>query len=203
MISYLTFGIIYAFACVVQPGPFQTFLFSQSLTHGWRKTFPLVFTPLLSDIPVSILVLLVLTNVPPTVMQAFQCFGGVFLLYLAFNAYNTWRKFYQTEKPEIPHQQNFFKAVVVNLLNPNPYLGWSLVMGPILIKGWHENPLNGIVLLLGFYSCMIVYSTGMIMVFAATGNLGPRVNRISIGISVIALAIFGLYQLLSGISAFL
>ena len=203
MINYFIFGISYAFACVVQPGPFQAFLFSQSLTNGWRKTIPLVFVPLMSDLPVIILVLLVLTNVPPEVLRILQCAGGVFLLFLAFNAYKTWRKFNQNVKQDISRQQNVFKAVMINFLNPNPYLGWSLVMGPLLIKGWSENPANGIVLLIGFYSSMIIYSIGMVVLFAAARNFGPRISRISIGISVIAFAIFGFYQLLSGITEFL
>jgi len=202
MINYLIFGITYAFACVVQPGPFQAFLFSQSLTNGWRKTIPLVFAPLLSDVPVILLVLLVLTNVPKEVLLMLQFFGGVFLLFLAFNASGKWRRSGQNAKQDIPPQQNVLKAVLINFLNPNPYLGWSLVMGPLLIKGWIKNPANGIVLLLGFYSSMIVCSIGMIVLFAATRNFGARISRIAIGISVIALAIFGFYELWSGISGF-
>jgi hypothetical protein len=49
---------------------------------------------------------------------------------------------------------------------------------------------------------MIIYSIVMVVLFAATGNFGLRVNRISIGISVIALVIFGFYQLWSGINVF-
>jgi threonine/homoserine/homoserine lactone efflux protein len=187
----------------VQPGPFQAFLFSQSLTNGWRKTIPLVFAPLISDLPIIILVLLVLTNVPQEVLSTLQCFGGLFLLYLAFNAYKSWRTFNQIDKQDVSNQRNLFKAVIVNLFNPNPYLGWSLVMGPILIKGWSENASNGIVLLIGFYCSMIIYSIVMVILFAATKNLGSRINRISIGISVIALVIFGFYQLWSGITVLL
>ena len=203
MINYFIFGISYAFACVVQPGPFQVFLFSQSLINGWRKTIPLVFAPLMSDLPIIILVLLVLTKVPNEVLLILQCFGGVFLLYLAFNAYKTWRNFDQNVNQEISPQQNIFKAVMINLLNPNPYLGWSLVMGPLLIKGWSENPVYGIILLIGFYSSMIIYSMGMVVLFAAARNFGQKVIRISVGISVFAFAIFGLYQLWSGITEFL
>jgi len=203
MITNLIFGITYAFACVVQPGPFQAFLFSQSVTNGWRKTIPLVFAPLLSDVPVIILVLLVLTYVPPEVLQILQIVGGVFLLYLAFNAYNAWRRFAPISKEESAPQFTFFKAILVNLLNPNPYIAWSLVMGPLLIKGWNENPVNGIVLLTGFYGSMIIYSIAMIGIFAAARNFGPRINRIAIGISVFAFAAFGVYQLWSGIMDFM
>jgi threonine/homoserine/homoserine lactone efflux protein len=202
MINYLIFGITYAFACVVQPGPFQAFLFSQSITNGWRKTFPLVFAPLFSDLPVILLVLLVLTNVQHEVLQILQIAGGLFLLYLAFNAYKAWRTFTPNVTDDNAPQFTFFKAILVNLLNPNPYIAWSLVMGPFLIKGWNEAPLNGIVLLTGFYGSMFVYSTGLIVVFASARKLGPGMSRAAIGISVIAFAAFGIYQLWSGISDF-
>lgn len=203
MLYYLIFGITYSFAAVVQPGPFQAYLFSQSITNGWRKTFPLVFVPLISDLPVIILVLFVLTNVPHEVLWLLQVVGGLFLLYLAFNAYKAWHIFHQNVVQAISPQRNILKAAMVNILNPNPYLAWSLVLGPLLIKGWNESPLNGILLLLAFYSFMVIYSIAMIMLFAAARSFGPKVIRVSIGISAIALAVFGFYQLGSGIREFL
>jgi threonine/homoserine/homoserine lactone efflux protein len=200
MISYFIFGLSYSFACVVQPGPFQAYLFSQSITNGWRKTIPLVFAPLISDLPVIILVLFILTIVPPAVLGILQCFGGIFLLYLAFKAYKSLRSLNTNDKTDTLGYGNFFKAVLVNLFNPNPYLGWSLVMGPMLIKGWSESPKNGIALITGFYSSMIIYSAVMVILFSVAGNLGPRVNRISLFFSVIAFLLFGLYQLWSGIA---
>jgi len=200
MINYLIFGITYAFACAVQPGPFQAYLLSQSLLNGWRKTIFLVFAPLLSDVPVIILVLFALTSLPHSFLQILQCFGGLFLLYLAYNAYKVWRTFNKKEEQKSFTKQNFFKAVLVNLLNPYPYLGWSLVMGPLLIKSWNEAPANGIVLLTGFYSTLIICTMGLVVLFAAARNLGAQVNRIFVGISVLALIIFGFYQLWSGIT---
>jgi threonine/homoserine/homoserine lactone efflux protein len=201
VLNYFIFGISYAFACVVQPGPFQVFLLSQSLTNGWRKTIPLVFAPLMSDLPVIILVLLVLTKIPDEVLLILQCFGGVFLLYLAFKAYKTLCNFNQNVNQDVPDQENIFKAVMINLLNPNPYLAWSLVMGPLLIKAWTENPVYGIILLVGFYGSMIIYSIVMVVIFAAARNFGQKVIRISVAISIVAFAIFGLYQLWSAIEA--
>jgi len=109
MLNYFIFGITYAFACVMQPGPFQTFLFSQSIANGWRKTIPLVFAPLISDIPIIIIVLLALTNIPHDLLRVLQCFGGVFLLYLAFSAYKSWRTFEQTKIQKISAPKNILK----------------------------------------------------------------------------------------------
>jgi threonine/homoserine/homoserine lactone efflux protein len=95
------------------------------------------------------------------------------------------------------------QAVVVNFLNPGPYLGWSLVMGPLLLKGWRETPVNGIALLAGFYISMIVSLMGIILLFAFAKTFGPRVTRALIGVSTIALACFGVYQLWFGMKYFL
>src|SRR5664280_2659118 len=161
MIQYLIIGITYAFTAVVQPGPFQAFLLSQTLSKGWRRTLPAAFGPLISDLPVILIVLLLLTTVPPRFISILQIAGGLFLLYLAFNAYKTWKNF-DSPKPPAPqsNQQTLLSAVMVNLLNPNPYLGWSLVLGPLLLKGWHQNPANGIVLLVSFY---VTLTIGMII----------------------------------------
>ncbi len=198
MINYLLFALGFSFACVVQPGPFQAFLLSQSLMSGWRKAFPLIFIPLISDIPVIIIVVLILSNLPKELLIIMQFLGGAFLLYLAFKAYQSWKTFTTSEVSGAKKYSTFFKGVVINVLNPNAYIGWGLVMGPMLMKGWSESPVNGIVLLVAFYGSMVIYSFGMVVLFATARSFGPRVTRISVLISAITLAAFGVYQLLSG-----
>lgn len=200
MLQFLIFAVTYSFAAVVQPGPFQAFLFSQSIANGWKKTVPLVFAPLISDIPIITLVLFILANIPHVFLQGLQCLGGLFLLYLAYNAYMTWKTFYQREEDKIVPQHNIFKAVLVNILNPAPYLTWSMIMGPWLLDAWGNSPAWGIAFLVTFYGSMMIYSILMVMLFSVAGSLGPKVQRISIGFSIIFLAFFGFYQLWLGIS---
>ncbi len=202
MTAYLILGITYAFAAAVQPGPFQTYLISQTLTNGWRRTVPAAFAPLLSDGPIIALVLLVLSRMPAWLVQVLQGAGGVFILYLAFGAFKTWRDFDVTKAVEVrSSRKTVLKAITVNLLNPAPYIGWSLVMGPLLIKGWRESPANGIALLAGFYTTLILVTLGIMLLFSAARNLGPRVSRALVGVSAIALTCFGLYELWLGTGA--
>ena len=202
MIVYLILGITYAFAAAVQPGPFQAYLISQTLAIGWRRTIPAAFAPLLGDGPIIVLVLLVLSRMPPWLVQVLQGAGGVFLLYLSIGAFKTWRDFGAKRAVQVQAiQQTVLKAALVNLLNPSPYLGWSLVMGPLLLKGWRETPIDGIALLVGFYITLILVTLGIMLLFAAAGNLGSRVTRVLVGISAIALTCFGLYELWLATSA--
>ena len=202
MTGYLILGMTYAFAAAVQPGPFLTYLVSQTPTNGWRRTVPAAFAPLLSDIPIIALVLLVLSQMPVWLVQVLQFAGGIFLLYLAVGAYKTWRN-YEKQKPigNKTVQQTVLKAALVNLLNPAPYIGWSLVMGPLLVKGWRQAPVNGIALLLGFYSILILVTLGIMLIFSGARKTGARISRILVGLSALALTLFGLYEIWLGIRA--
>jgi len=86
------------------------------------------------------------------------------------------------------------------MLNPNPYIYWTLVTGPILLTGWREMPANGVGFLTGFYLSILLSLSAIIIVFGTARQLGPKVNRALIGISVIALFCFSMYQLWRGIT---
>jgi len=200
MLKYLIFGITYAFAAAVQPGPFQTFIISQTLKKGWRSTLPAAFAPVISDGPILVLILFLLNTVPENFIIILRICGGLFLLYLGFNAFNSWKN-YDIEKDIATdsNQKTLFSAVVVNLLNPAPYLGWSLIMGPLFLEGWNIAPVNGIALIISFYLTMVFTSMGIIIIFAFARKLGPIVNKILLGLSSFALFAFGIYQLWLGI----
>jgi len=203
MFLYFIQGVTYGFAAAVQPGPFQTYLISQTLSNGWRRTLPAVFAPLVSDGPILTLILLVLSRVPSGAIQFLHLAGGVFVIYLAFGAFKAWRRFDVQNISSQSGHQSLFKAAFVNLLNPNPYLFWSLVGGPLLLTGWRETPLNGIGLLLGFYLTIIVSMTVGILLLGTTGRLGPKVNRALLGVSALALFGMGIYQIWLGLSGIL
>jgi threonine/homoserine/homoserine lactone efflux protein len=90
---YLTYGIAFGFSAAVQPGPLLTYIISQTLKNGWRRTLPAALAPLISDIPIAIVILFILSQVPAWLVQALHLAGGFFLLYLAYGAYKTWRNF--------------------------------------------------------------------------------------------------------------
>ncbi len=200
MLNYLIFGITYAFASAIQPGPLQTYIISQTLKKGWRSTLPASFAPVISDGPILILVLFLLTRMPDNFIVFLRLGGGLFLLYLGFRAFKTWQKF-NADKTTCNEssQQTLFNAVIINILNPAPYLGWSLIMGPIFLEGWRIEPINGIAMILGFYLTMIIVLTGIIILFGFARKLGPKVSKILLGLSAVILFLLGVYQLYLGI----
>jgi len=199
---FLTYGVAFGISAAVQPGPLLTYIISQTLNNGWRRTLPAAFAPLVSDIPIAALVLLILSQVPVWLEQSLRLAGGFFLLYLAYGTYRTW-SVYEDKEPALERSggTSLLKTATVIWLNPNPYLGWSLVLGPMFLKGWRETPLHGITLLAAFYATMIIAMLGIIVLFSFARNLGEKINRLLIGLTAIALAGFGLYQIWLGVSA--
>jgi threonine/homoserine/homoserine lactone efflux protein len=200
MFVYLIFGITYALAAAIQPGPFQTFIISKTLENGWKRTLPAAFAPVLSDGPIIILVLLILNNIPPAFLKYLQIGGGLFLLYLAYGSLRSFLNFDKLKKTEENKiSSTLFKAVLVNVLNPAPYIGWSLIMGPMFIKGYREAAVNGIALIAGFYVTIVLSQMGIILLFGLARSIGPKVTRITLGIAVVGLAAFGVYLLWQGV----
>ncbi|MGD0497476.1 MAG: LysE family transporter [Bryobacteraceae bacterium] len=199
MLAYLILGAAYAFAAVVQPGPLQAYLLSAAATHGWRRTLPAAFSPLVSDGPIVVLATLILIRVPAWFTQRLCVAGGLFVFYLAFEAFQSWRRWNpQAAPPAASAQRSLFQATVVNFLNPNPWISWSLVLGPLLVKAWREAPSHGIALLAGFYGVMVAGLAGTIALFGMAKRLGPGVSRALIAVSAAALAAFGCFLLWTG-----
>ncbi len=196
---YIVQGIGYGFAAAAQPGPFQTYLISQTLLKGWKRTLPACLAPLVSDGPILALCLLVLSQVPAWLQRFLYIAGGIFVIYLAYNAYRSWKNFNSTiPSTETGTQRSVLKAALINMLNPNPYIFWSLVTGPILLAGWRETPSHGLGFVAGFYVTMILALGMIVLIFGSARQLGPRMNRTLLGISALALFCFGLFQLWKG-----
>ena len=196
MSIYLLQGLALGFAAAVQPGPLMAYMVTETLAHGFRKTWMMAFAPLISDGPIIALALLVLVQMPAWLQRGLNAASGIFILYLAWSAFRQWRHFISPEQVAAPTgQQGIVKAALMNALNPMPYIYWSLVTGPILMAGWRESPALGLTFILSFYFVFISGLFAILAIFSAARGLGSRVSRAMLGISVLTLAGFGVLQL--------
>jgi len=199
--AYILQGFFLGFPAAASPGPLQAFYLSQTMRSGWKKTLPAALAPLVSDGPIILLVLVILTRTPDYFLRGLQIAGGLFILYLAYGAFVQFRRQEQAQ-PLAPDagRQGLMKAVVTNLLNPNPYIFWGVVAGPILIDAWRKSALYGLGFMAGFYGTMITGLGLLIIAFAAAGRISARLMRLLSGLSALALFGFGLYQLWVGLA---
>jgi threonine/homoserine/homoserine lactone efflux protein len=130
--------------------------------------------------------------------------GGIFILYLARGAFLAFKDSQATLKVSPnPGRQSLIKAIILNLLNPNPYIFWSVVSGPILICGWRVEAGLGLTFLIAFYGTLVAALAVLIVAFATAGKIHERVHRYLCLLSAAALMAFGFYQIGVGIRAIL
>lgn len=199
LLSYILQAATIGFSAGVTPGPLQAVFLSYAIKGGWKKALPAAFAPLLTDGPVILIVLLILNNLPDTFIRILQIGGGLFLLYLAWESFQSYRHFKVIEEQQSTNGWGtLFKATLMNLLAPGPWLFWSLINGPNLLGAWEISPWWGGAYLISFYGVFTLTNIALILLFSSMGKIGEKVRKILLLIAALGLAGFGIYQLLQG-----
>jgi threonine/homoserine/homoserine lactone efflux protein len=200
ILAYFLQGAALGFAGAVTPGPFQTYLISESLSGGWRRGAPIAFAPLLSDLPIIILSLFVLNQLPENFLRVISIAGGAFALYLAWRLWIGWRKGADLPEEDTNSTKgSLWRGVIANFLTPGPYLFWSLISGPILLSALRQSIAFGAAFLFGFYGVMIISLLGIALIFSQARRLGPRVVHILLLLSIVILVIFAGFLIKQGV----
>lgn len=136
------------------PGPMLTLVITQTLRHGVREGLKVALAPLVSDAPIVGLTVWVLAGVGQArgVIGAIALGGAAFLVWLGVECLRT-RGVAGEQGGAAPRSVG--KAVMVNLLNPHPYLFWFGVGGPLLLRWWREGAAEAGAFLAGFYVCLV------------------------------------------------
>ncbi len=201
MIAQLIQGGVLALPAVIVPSSLKVFLISRTLQGGWRSIWPALFTPLITDAPIALLVVLILRQLPPWFFNLLQVGGGLFVLYLAWRLLPFLRTRgvdYQAVA-QVRLRRTLLQAVGINFLNPVPYIFVSGVMVPRTLSALERSPGQALGFLLGFYGVLIGGMGLLVLTFDRAGRLDPRVNYALLIVSILGLVVLGLQQIGVGI----
>jgi threonine/homoserine/homoserine lactone efflux protein len=196
--QYILLGAGFAFAAAVQPGPLQAFLLARVASQGWKRTLPACLAPLLSDGPIALVVLFVLGKLSAVMQHALRAAGGCLLIFFAWATFRQWRR-PPEQAPAAKAPRTLLQAVLVNILNPGPYLGWALVLGPTVVSAWRLNPLAAVAVVVAFYGTMTAMLVLFIVLAGTARFLGPRGRRTLLALSALVLALLGISLLIAGL----
>jgi threonine/homoserine/homoserine lactone efflux protein len=175
------------------------FLLARTAAAGWRRTLPACLAPLLSDGPIVLVSLLLLSRLGPSFTVVLQAAGGVLLLYFAGVGFRQWRR-REVAASGGPAPRTMVEAALVNLLNPNPYLGWSLVLGPTLVAAWRESAVDAFAFVASFYGTMCGTMAAFVLLVGATGVIAPAARRALALIGAALLALLGAFLVATSLS---
>ena len=195
-------GIGFGLSAGAIPGPLQTFLFLQTLKQGASRTLPLATAPLWSDGPIIALMVLILGQVGDLFISMIGLMGAIFILYLARGVYLQIRAggFSLTADIESAIDTGHWvkelrQLVLINVFNPNPWIFWGTVTGPLLVAYWQDSFLTAIVFLCAFYGSFIGLVVILILIFHQTRLMGEQVVNLLLRVGVVILVVFALLLL--------
>ena len=140
----------------IKPGPLNTLVITETLQHDWRAGTKVALSPLITDAPI-------ITISAWMWSQATSLSGGEAFLYLAGAAFLTWLgidglrsvspDFSNLDSPQEEHSLR--RGVITNLLNPNPWMFWTLAGAPFMVAAWNQSPWMPFAFVVPFLSMLI------------------------------------------------
>ena len=154
MISALVTGFVFGLSSGLAPGPLLVLLITQTLRHNTREGIKVAAAPLITDLPIVLLSLFVLIQLEHfnRALALISMAGGLYVLYLSYGCFRT-KPFTLGEMKTDP--RSLKKGVLVNFLNPNPYLFWLTFGGPFILKLREAGRLAPFAFFFSFYLSLI------------------------------------------------
>jgi len=154
MIGFLTTGTILGLSAGIAPGPLLTLVISETLRHGMKAGVKVALAPVISDLPIVVLTLYVLAKVSAfnTILGTISILGGFVLLYMGYESLVTKGV---TMRLQDIKSESFKKGIIVNVLNPHPYLFWVSIGGPTTLKALDQGVFSAAAFIGSFYVLLV------------------------------------------------
>jgi threonine/homoserine/homoserine lactone efflux protein len=197
MIDLLIAGSLLGIYAGLSPGPMLLLVVSQTIKHDFKEGLKVAFAPLISDIPIIIISLIIISFLEgyKSILGIIFIFGGLYLVYLAYESF----KFKPLDVDmELDNPKSLRKGVTLNLLNPSPYIFWITIGSPIIIPAYMINPIAPLKFIISFYIFLVgtkicvAYITGKSREFIK-GKTYLHIMNI-LGILILIFAVIYLYN---------
>ncbi len=188
MKSLLISGMLLGLSAGLSPGPMLTLVIAQTLRHGIREGTKVALAPLLTDTPIVIACLLflsVFSDMRPA-LGVISMFGGLYLFYLGLNS----MRFKAVDLQEDVDPKSLKKGLMVNFLNPSPYLFWTSIGGPLVLKASSTSLVAAVAFVLPFYVMLVGSKIVVAIVSGRSRNL-MKSRHYTIILKILGLVLIG------------
>lgn len=195
-LAMLGAGLTLGFSAGISPGPLLALTISETLKYGVRTGVKVAAVPLLTDTPIVFGSIYLLSEVKQldNVFAAVSIIGAIFLTYFGIDSLRT--------KPEIEDGKKISKissvqkAIIANYLNPNPYVFWIAIGGPLFVGALAVNVWNAVVFIISFYfmlvgsKVIVVLIGGKMSSFFTSGKYHYLIHISGVLIIILAILLF-------------
>ena len=203
MVSYLETDLILGLAIAgatlglvegIKPGPLLTMVIRETLSGGLRAGLWTAAAPIFTDGPLVIFSLFaaawIATN--PSALLVITLAGAIFLAQMGYECFGLEPPNMDEDAP--PPTGSFLRGVITNLLNPNVYVFWFLIGGPLMASAADEEILAPIAYAITFLvTIMLTKAAIAYAIHRASGNISAIVYRRLLAICGLVMIGFSLY----------
>lgn len=209
MLTFLVLGISFGLSASVNPGPSLTLAIARALRDGARAGVIVTLAPLCTDAPIITVAALLVGSLPHSAFGWLGVVGGAYIVWLGIKGMrDAIGRQIDLEAMSVRRGssddgslRSLFQAMIINFLNPNPYLFWGTAGGPNLVKAWNQYGIAGAsAFIAGFYLMLVgVRATLALLIGRNRGIFSPQLyQRILIGSGAL-LVILGALLIKDGI----
>lgn len=154
LIKYLAMGAFLGLAAGTSPGPLLAVTISETLQHGKWEGIKVAISPLITDLPIILAVLFVLSHLTSSdfFIGVIAFFGASYLVYSGIESLKVKR---ESLELNVEKKNALKKGVIVNFGNPHPYVFWLSIGGPIIFKSLSIHIWATILFIAGFYLLLV------------------------------------------------
>lgn len=152
LLTALVLGLYAGFS----PGPMLTLVLSETLKHGTKAGLQVALSPLITDVPIIILALVLMNQLAQmqTALGIMSLVGALVLTWMGYESLKT-QPIEINNSSLITKPASLKKGILVNLVNPHPYIFWITIGAPLIYKAYQQYLGLALVALLGFYVCLV------------------------------------------------
>jgi len=188
----------------IKPGPLLTMVIRETLSGGLRAGLWTAAAPIFTDGPLVIFSLFaaawIATN--PSALLVITLAGAIFLAQMGYECFGLEPPNMDEDAP--PPTGSFLRGIITNLLNPNVYVFWFLIGGPLMASAADEEILAPIAYAITFLvTIMLTKATIAYAIHRASGNISATVYRRLLAICGIIMIGFSLYYASEAYSLYL
>jgi threonine/homoserine/homoserine lactone efflux protein len=154
MVNFLITGLLLGLAAGISPGPLLALVISETLKHGMKTGIKVSLVPVITDFPIIILTLFILVKLSDfhSLLGVISISGGFFILFMGYESVRTKGVSLNLHNCK---QDSFRKGIIINILNPHPYLFWFSVGVPIINKAMNESIYAVLAFVCTFYILLV------------------------------------------------
>ena len=183
----ITLGVVEG----VKPGPLLTTVIKETLTNGFKGGIRAASAPFFTDGPLIIFSIFMASYIAdqPLLFCGIAVLGAIFLTRMGMECFNP--VIPDIDATDVDLTQSLKKGILTNLLNPNAYIFWLLIGGPLMATAADSEPTAPFAYAISFLVSIVLVKITIAYLFSrAQVNLSSDRYLLTLKICGFAMFIF-------------